>query len=308
MIGELNAWGVRRFHELTVAANRLRIEASEDNRVLDMGVGCCGGLEAGLALAEICMGGLGRVSISVVDSRVAVAVRTDQPALACMGSQYGGWPVKYPGFFAIGSGPARLCRGREPVLEQYGFREKAEQVVVVLESGKIPGNDILPAMASECGVAREGLLVCVAPTRSIAGTIQIVARVIESVMHKLFELGFDIQRVTCGCGTAPLPPTGGDDLLAIGRTNDAILYGGRVRLWIDADGDEIEALGPKVPSNSSPSWGLPFAEMFRASGNDFYKLDPMLFSAARVEMISNRDGSIRVFGELNPQLAVPDYT
>lgn len=308
MTSELNSWSVRRFRDLVIDADSLQIEAHANGRVLDMGVHCEGGSGAGLALAEICMGGLGHVSIDINASPFVVEVQTGQPALACMGSQYGGWPVKGAGFFAVGSGPARLCRGREPVLEKYGFRENAREVVVVLESGKLPGEDLLTSMAAECGVEPEGLLVCVAPTRSHAGTLQVVARVVESVMHKLFELGFDLRRVTRGFGTAPLPRAAKSDFDAIGATNDAILYGGHARLWLDADEEEICTLGPKIPSSSSPSFGRPFAEIFRASGNDFYKLDPMLFSAARIEIISNVNGSCHGFGKLCPDLAVPDYT
>ena len=56
-----------------------------------------------------------------------------------------------------------------------------------------------------------------------------------------------------------LPPVGKDELNAIGRTNDAILYGGRVIVWVDADDTQLAELGPKVPSSASPDHGEPFA-------------------------------------------------
>ncbi len=123
-----------------------------------------------------------------------------------------------------------------------------------------------------------------------------MARSVEATMHKLYELDVDLQTVTSGLGTAPLPPVGGDDLTAIGRTNDAILYGGRVTLWVDMTDQQIQQIGPQTPSNSSPEHGKPFAALFEACGGDFYKLDPMLFSAAQVTLISNLSGRQFRFG------------
>ena len=117
-------------------------------------------------------------------------------------------------------------------------------------------------------------------------------------MHKLFELGFDVRRVRHGYGTAPLAPVAKDDLSGIGRTNDAILYGGRVTLWVTGDDDSIAEIGPKVPSCAAEGYGEPFLSIFKAAGYDFYKIDPMLFSPAEI-VIQNLDtGRVLRFGEV----------
>src|SRR5262249_17991348 len=101
-----------------------------------------------------------------------------------------------------------------------------------------------------------------APAASLAGNLQVVARSLETALHKLHELNFDLGQVISGFGSAPLPPVAKDELGAIGRTNDAILYGGRVVLWVNGDDEQLADIGPKVPSEASPDHGAPFAAIF----------------------------------------------
>src|SRR5437867_6242501 len=80
-------------------------------RVIDAGIAADGGFGAGLKLAELCMGGLGHAAFTslAIDggSWPGVQVWTDHPAVCCMASQYAGWAIDPPGFFAMGSGPLR---------------------------------------------------------------------------------------------------------------------------------------------------------------------------------------------------------
>ena len=301
----LNVATWHRLSELQKFSELLRIQFPSP-QVIDFGVNTVGGINAGLELATACLGGLGEVQIRTGASDwPMVQVATDQPAIACMGNQYGGWPVQAEKFYAIGSGPARMLRGKEKVLEQYGWKDVGSDCgVLILESGKLPGPDLVADIKSECGIEGDQFWVCVAPTRSLAGSLQIVARSVEAVMHKLFELDVDLNLVTSAIGVAPLPAVAADDLTAIGRTNDAILYGGDVSLWVNMPDEQISEWGPRVPSNSSCEFGRPFAELFSESGGDFYKLDPMLFSAGRVRFISNLSGNHFQFGELRPDLAI----
>jgi methenyltetrahydromethanopterin cyclohydrolase len=114
-------------------------------------------------------------------------------------------------------------------------------------------------------------------------------------------LKFDVRQVVSGFGVAPLPPTTPDELAAIGRTNDAILYGGRVTLWVRADDEAIETVGPKVPSSSSKDHGSLFSELFARYG-DFYKIDPLLFSPAEVTFVNLKTGRAFAFGRCEPGL------
>lgn len=304
MIEQLNRGARERVDSMAHRQQWLRIYV-QPNGVIDFGVNVRGGLEAGLELARICAGDLASISLIPGDGVMPPRVQflTDQPGLACMGCQYGGWPVKSGDYFAIGSGPIRLIRGKEKVLDQYDWSGSQEQEgVLVLESGTLPDESVIQYLAEESGLDNDQILVCVAPTGSMAGSLQVVARVVEATMHKLYELDVNLNRITSGLGTAPLPPVSRDDLTAIGRTNDAILYGGNVTLWVELSDEEIQDIGPSVPSTSSSEYGKSFEELFKACGGDFYKMDPMLFSAARVKFISNTTGNSFVFGETREEM------
>ena len=105
-----------------------------------------------------------------------------------------------------------------------------------------------------------------------------------------------------GVGVAPLPPVAADDVIGIGRTNDAILYGGRATLWVRADDDQLAAVGPGVPSSASRDHGAPFAEIFERYQRDFYKIDPLLFSPAEIVFHNLRTGRSHTFGRMAPEV------
>jgi methenyltetrahydromethanopterin cyclohydrolase len=268
-------------------------------------------LAAGLMLAEICLADRASVELIPADLSIwsgpQIQVTTDQPVLACMASQYAGWPVQLDKFFAMGSGPMRTKRGREPILDALKIIDDSLEAVGILECDQLPNDAVCRRIAEECGVPCEKLTLCVAPTRSIAGTIQVVARSIETSLHKLFELGFDLRQVISGYGTAPLPPPARDFAQGIGRTNDAILYGGRVTLWVDEEDSRIDAVGPNVPSSTSADWGRPFAEIFRDYKYDFYQVDPGLFSPAEVTFNNLGTGRTWRFGSLRPDVITKSF-
>jgi methenyltetrahydromethanopterin cyclohydrolase len=295
--------------DLADRAAELRVESStlaNGTRILDCGVKALGGLEAGLGMARVCLAGLGGVSLVPGEiSGVAcplVQVQTDWPVAACMASQYAGWQIAVGKFFAMGSGPMRAAAGREELFEKIGHRESPERAVGVLETRKLPTEEVAAYIGERAKVAPERLTLLVAPTASQAGTIQIVARSVETAMHKLFELGFDLSQVVSGYGTAPLPPVAADDLQGIGRTNDAILYGGRVTLWVKSDDALLADIGPKVPSNASPDHGAPFASIFERYHRDFYKIDKMLFSPAEIVFCNLNTGRTQHFGRTEPDV------
>ena len=100
-------------------------------------------------------------------------------------------------------------------------------------------------------------------TTSICGNIQVIARVLEVAIHKIHELKFPLERVIHGIGYAPLPPIAKDFITGMGRTNDAIIYGGVVQLIIDGPEDELMELSKSLPSSSSSDYGKPFKEIFK---------------------------------------------
>lgn len=269
-----------------------------DATVLDFGVQTTGSIQAGLLMAEACLGGLGRLSIHPCDASVygvanSICVQTDHPLMACLGCQYAGWPVQSDGYFAMGSGPMRLLRGKEEVLVDQNLSDADSSVVCgVLESDKLPTESVIELIARDCGVAPSAITLGIAPSTSIAGSIQIVSRSVETAMHKLHELKFDISNVISASGSAPLPPPAksGDTIAGIGRTNDAMLYGANVTMWVDCADDAIESILKKIPSASSEDYGRPFAKIFADYNHDFYQVDPGLFSPAVIAIHNLRTG------------------
>jgi methenyltetrahydromethanopterin cyclohydrolase len=275
-------------------------------RVLDCGIRTEGGLQAGLALARVCLAG--QAEVALVPGEVAgvpcplVQVATDQPVAACMASQYAGWQIEAGKFFAMGSGPMRAAYGKEELFDHIPGREQAPVAVGVLETRKLPDDAVVSYLCERLGLPPGKLTLLAAPAFSLAGGLQVVARSVETALHKLHELHFDLAQVVSGFGSAPLPPPATDELQAIGRTNDAILYGGRVVLWVRADDARLAELGPKVPSSASPDHGAPFTEVFARYGHDFYKVDPLLFSPAQVVFHNLGSGKSHIFGHLAPEV------
>lgn len=264
-------------------------------RVADFGVEVPGGLEAGRRLAEICMGGLGDVRLTHVDLDgwwlPAVQVASDHPALACMAAQYAGWQVSVEDYFAMGSGPGRAAiRAETGLYDAIAYGEEPTHAVLVLEAAELPGRAVAAEVADRAGVEVSRLALAVAPTASLAGGVQVCARSLETGMHKMVEEGYDVRRVTSGFGTAPLAPVAGNDLAAMGRTNDCVLYGGRVHYTVDDEDEAVEALAAVLPSENSEDYGRPFHDIFESYDRDFYEIDPSLFSPAEVWITSSRSG------------------
>jgi methenyltetrahydromethanopterin cyclohydrolase len=291
--------------QLRVSARRLGNGA----RVIDAGIEADGGLKAGLALAEICMGGLGTVSYVPLqlggETWPGVIVWTDHPAVSCMASQYAGWAISVGKYFAMGSGPLRAhARVEKDLFEKLGYAEAAERGVLVLEGRTAPTDEVAAWVAGKAGLSPAQLTFVIAPTASLAGGVQIAARILETGLHKMETLGFDVRKVVSGIGTAPVAPVAKNDIRAIGRTNDCILYGGQARYTIRAADDELAALAEKVPASASRDYGTPFYEIFQRYDGDFYKIDPLLFSPAEVWLTSVATGRTFRAGRVNPDVLV----
>ena len=305
----LNAAAHRVFRSMADRAAELRVsyrQAECGAHLLDCGIESPGGIAAGLEFAKICLADRAEVAVSDGDRSVWpgpwISVTSDWPVQACMCGQYAGWPVKGEDFFAMGSGPMRVKRGKEAVLGDLKAADSTQLAVGTLECTSFPTDEVLEAMAAECGVAVDELHIAVAPTSSLAGCAQVVARSVETSLHKLHELGFDLAQVCSAHGTAPLPVPTPDFAKGIGRTNDAILFGGSVTLWVTGDDVDMQDLGAKLPSSASRDYGRPFAEIFKECGYDFYKIDPGLFSPAEVTLVNLASGNSWRFGGPAPEL------
>lgn len=288
-------------------ALRLAVEQHASGAtIVDAGIKATGGLEAGRLITEICMGGLGRVSLH---SNPAfphwpwqLSVHSSNPVLACLGSQYAGWSLAHEKFFSLGSGPGRAMAGREELFKELNYRDEADTAVLVLESDQVPPQAVIEKVARDTGLAPDRLTFILTPTRSLAGAVQIVGRVLEVAMHKVHALHFPLENVVDGMASAPVPPPSPDFLTGMGRTNDAILFGGHVHVFVTGSDDAAAQLARELPSSASRDYGRPFAEVFKSVNMDFYKIDPMLFSPAAVTVTAVESGKSFHAGKLDAAL------
>lgn len=295
---------------------RLKVSRLENGVTLvDAGIEAKGGLEAGRRIAEICMGGMGTVTLThsamTPSWPIRVNVHATDPVLSCLGSQYAGWSLSHgkgkEGFYALGSGPARALCVKEALFRELGYRDQADATVLVMEVDKRPPLELLEKIAADCGIEPSGLTVILTPTQSLAGSLQVVARVLEVALHKAHELNFPLERILDGFGSAPVPPPAPDFMTAMGRTNDAILFAGQVHLFVEGPDEEAEDLARKLPSSTSRDYGRPFAQIFKEYGYDFFKIDPMLFSPASVIVTAVDSGSSFRAGRLDEELLAGSF-
>ncbi|MBX2886706.1 MAG: methenyltetrahydromethanopterin cyclohydrolase [Granulosicoccus sp.] len=286
------------------------IRLSNGALLIDAGVNVPGGVTAGVRIAEICMAGLGSISITAMADFErwpwSVCVQTSHPVLACLGSQYAGWQLSVEHedkrYTAMASGPARALAGKEVLFTELHYRDQHKVATLVLESDFLPPEQVAAKVADDCGVDIANVNLIVTPTGSLAGGTQIAARVVEVALHKAHELGFNLEHIVDAMGSTPVPPPATDMLTAMGRTNDTILFGGRVQLFVQGTDDDARGLAMALPSNQSSDYGQPFGQIFRDYDYDFFKIDGMLFSPALVSVTAVESGNSFSAGELAPAL------
>lgn len=305
------AWRLLETLRAEAEALRVGITTGEQGETLvDAGADRQGGVAAGLRVAEICMGGLGTVRL-LADAAIprwpwSISVASSRPVIACLASQYAGWSLSHGekpnAFFALGSGPARALARKEKLFAELAYADTADGGVLVLESARPPPSALVEQIARDCKVAPARLAIVYAPTQSLVGGVQVVARVLEVALHKAHALGFPLARIVDGMGTAPLPPPHPDFVTAMGRTNDAVILAGRVQLFVNGPAADARALADGLPASGSRDYGRPFAQTFRAFKGDFYAIDPMLFSPAEAMVSSLETGETFRAGRIDHAL------
>jgi len=276
--------------------------------ILDAGVKAPGGYSAGVAMTELCLAGLGKASMFYGKfgdvALPSVFVWTAYPAISTLGCQLAGWQIKTENYFAMGSGPGRaLALKPKEVYEKIDYRDKFDKAILILESDSYPTKEAIDYLSEKCSVLPENLILMIAPTTSIAGSVQISGRIVETGIHKLMQIGFDLKKILYGCGYAPIAPIHPKAQKAIGRTNDALYYGGEAYYTVDFEDDEkLKDFVGKAPSSTAKDYGKPFYEILKAANYDFYNIDPNLFAPAVVSMNNIRTGATYASGKINVDL------
>ena len=274
--------------------------------IIDAGIEIKGSEQAGKLIAEICMGGLGQINIEKTSNfphwPLETKVKSKEPVISCLASQYAGWNLSHERFYALASGPGRAIARREDLFKELNYKDEHELVYLIMEVDKIPPKEIIEKISNNCKTKEENIILILTPTQSISGVIQIVSRVSEVGLHKLHTLKFPLENVKEVYGSAPIPPISSDFITSMGRTNDAILYGGNVELKVKGTDEQISNLAKNLPSTSSKDYGESFAEIFNRYKGDFYAIDSNLFSPGKVTITSLETGKTFTEGKLNGDL------
>ena len=282
--------------------------------IVDAGIKAKGGFHAGRLVTEICLGGYGQAKILPAQYGDVVLpsiyVQTDYPAIATLASQFAGWRIKINKYSAIGSGPARaLSLKPKELYKELMYKEESDVAVLVLETNKKPPEEVIQKISKQCNVSSNNVFLVLVSTSCLAGSTQVSGRTVETGLHKLEKVGLDPKLVQYAWGYAPIIPLHPRFDEAMGRTNDAILYGGTAYFIVDYENDdELEKLVRLAPSSSSrmiqeakelAKKSPRFLDIFKEAGFDFYKIDPNIFAPAVVVVNNMRTGKIFRAGTLD---------
>lgn len=285
--------------------------------LVDAGINVDGGFLAGEIVTEICLGGYGKATVTPVQYGdmvlPSVFVHTDHPAISLLGSQFAGWQIRGEDFSAIASGPARaLALKPKDLYEKLAYREESNHAVIVLETEKKPTESMIQLIADKCKVLPKNVYAVMFSTTSLAGATQVSGRVVETGLHKLERLDLDPLLVKHAWGYAPIVPVHPSSSEAMGRTNDAILYGGITSYTVDyEDEKDLEAIVQQTPSSASKmlqearrlaAKNPRFLDIFKEAGFDFYKIDPNIFAPAVVSINNMRTGKTFSAGTLDVEV------
>lgn len=278
--------------------------------VIDMGQQAPGGWVAGRYYTLVTLGGLGEVSYETFPYPIngvrlpAVRVMVDQPLLACVASQIAGWRLEAGDFAPILAGPARaLNSSPDQHFAHISYRDRYHEAVIAIQTAEPVRVSWAGAIAAACGVNPEDLYILVASNSSQVCAVQVSARIVEQAIHRLEEEGLPLETIQSAQGFCVLPPLVDDELEAMGRINDALLYGGEATFYLRHNDDSFVAeLARKVVARASSAYGRPFIDIFTEAGRDFYQIPLDLHSPAVVHLNNLTTGVTHSAGEINQDL------
>jgi methenyltetrahydromethanopterin cyclohydrolase len=282
-----------------------------------MGVDVPGGWEAARLFCRIDLADLGRVEyrdfpLTESLSVAGVEVYVDNVDLACVSSQIAGLRLGHGDFAAIGSGPARALaanspESEDPISRLSSYRDSCTSAVLGIQATVCPDEALADRCARLCSVRPEDLYLLVHPSTSIVGAVQVSARIIEQTVNKMIRVGFDLGTVVSARGFCAIAPPCGDELEAMGRINDCLLYGGKSFFEVHGKDDNIASLIGRLVTESSPDCGRLFKDLFLEAGKDFHKMDLDIHSPACVQIYNIDTGRVFSAGGIRTDMLVQSF-
>lgn len=298
---------VKKIIENKEALNVGVISLKNGSTVIDMGINYPGGWKAAKYLTEVTMGGLGRLSYSIYHlgelELPQVNIYADKPVIACLSCQLSGWALPEfkndAGIVPLISGPVRTIVKEDKFAKPFSYQDKSEKVVVVLQDKVLPGEELTAYIAQRCKVEPKGVFILVAPTGSLVGLVNVIARTLETSMWRLHELGFGVNNVISAWGRAPLPPISKDEYTAMIRANTYIYYGGTAGFVANCKDEDIEriiediTLSPKT----TKQYGIPFSKLLEEAGGNIFNMTEFCHNVTKVNFYNSFTGNTFVYGK-----------
>ncbi|SHJ17446.1 methenyltetrahydromethanopterin cyclohydrolase [Clostridium amylolyticum] len=275
--------------------------------VIDAGVEAHGSWEAAKLVTEILFGGLNKVNLGTFPERIggvyynSVEVYSDHVVLQQAACNISGWELR-PGKYApVLAGPGRtVARKPGDWLEKYSdYSDKYHKAVLTVEKGTLMSEEEVKDLIDATGIDPKDLYIIVAASGSIVCSVEVAARIIEQTLHRLKEEKFNLDNIVEAHGFCVIPPVVKDDLIAMGRLNDVLMYGGQSTFTVHCEDSEIERVINKITTDKCPAYGTMFQKVYEEHGCDFYQVPMEMYSPAKVVIINEKTGRIFKAGEFN---------
>ncbi len=287
----------------------------EGATVIDCGINKDGGWEVAKLFTKILFGGTNEIEYGVFSDKIndinyrSVIVSSDFPVLQQAGCNISGWELKKGHFAPILAGPGRtVARKPNDWFAKYSDYEDSHcEAVITVESSSIISSQEVKDLIQATGVLAKDLYILVAPSGSTVCSVQVAARILEQSLHRLCDEGFNLGAIIEAHGYAVVPPVVKDDLLAMGRLNDVLIYGGQATYTVDCEDSEIEKVISIVPSFNSTEYGRIFKDIYEENGCNFFNIDMRTYSPAKLVMINQRTGNVFSSGEINIELLAKSF-
>lgn len=296
-------------------AYKINVHRIKGAYVLDCGIDADGGWEAAKLVTEILFGGLNKITIETFPEKIddvyynAVHVHSDHVVLQQAACNISGWELR-PGKYApVLAGPGRtLARKSGDWLEKYSnYADKYHKAVLTVEKGTMVSEEEVQDLIDAVGIEAENLYIIVAASGSTVCSVEVSARILEQTLHRLLEEGFNLDHIIEAHGICVVPPVVKNDLIAMGRLNDVLLYGGQSTFTVDCEDNEIEAVIDKLTTDKCPESGRMFQDIYKEHGCDFYKVPSELYSPAKVLIINQRTGRVFKAGSFNLEVLAKSF-
>ena len=304
-------------HDIIPHAKDLNCEISTLSNgatIIDMGINVKGGWKAAKLFTDTCLGGMGKLvyqSMYIGKHLVPTAVlQIDQPPIAQLSSHIAGLYVPYHDYNQSVSGPLRCIAGNDHWAKRSTYRDtEARKAIGHLQITTMPDEELAEIIADAIGFSPKDLYLIASPTSTLVGSVQIVARNLEQTFATLGDRNaFPINSVVQAIGWSPIISIEDDEIIAMGRVNDGLIYGQESTLYLDCEDAEILNGLEDIPMCKNETvFGIPFEEMFRESGCDWAKVPRDWDAPCKINFINMRTNHFFSTGMLHYGVLERDF-